>query len=211
MLSLDYSSRRDWFVCEGTPIIREWQKANKIEKILHSKLIFFHEYRLHFFHQGRNWWRTYSMENWVGDYQPNFCIGNMKFRNDRKVFQIDSPNLKWISGFWKSFFSKTTDLASSFQVSIEFFLRSNFPSQIFDLLPCSGILMEQKCQKVTFVQTCFDIQTHNYSAYLLNFSSKVSIDSFFLDAHNSSLNFRKFVLYIRIRILSGQNGQKFYQ
>ena len=70
--------------------------------------------------------------------------------------------------------------------------------------PCSGILVDQKCQKVMLVLTCLDNQTHVSSTLPLHFSFKVSMGRFLLEAGCLFLNVMEFVLCIGIGVLIDQ-------
>ena len=48
----------------------------------------------------------------------------------------------------------------------------SIPLKLDGFSPCSGILMDQKCQKLLLVVTCRDIQTHNSSALLASYFSQ---------------------------------------
>ena len=72
-----------------------------------------------------------------------------------------------------------TSLLSRSQ-SKAFYLICNIPSEIIDFISCSGILIDQICEKKTLLfWICLDIQTHISLFYLFCFSIEELIDSFF--------------------------------
>ena len=92
-----------------------------------------------------------------------------------------------------------------------FYLFWNFPFKMINCISCSGILMDQKCEKMLFL-TCLNVQTQISSLpYLLRFTIKESIEFFFsFEADYLFLNILKIILYIGIKMLIDHKWQKCY-
>ena len=127
--------------------------------------------------------------------QSRSCIGILIVQNAGIVLKIDS------SLFPNSSHSKTIDFPPwSCQSEIFYFWDTAW--KILNVLPCSGILMDCKCQRVLFVLTCFDTQI--FSDLPASLSVTVSICSFLIEADCSFLYVFIIVLYIGIGFIVGQ-------
>ena len=106
--------------------------------------------------------------------------------------------------FCSSCFSKPTGLVSSFKVPIKSFLlvlKCSVKNHWF--FPCSGILMDQKCQEMLLVLKC-QHKLIFLQIYLLRFSIKVSMHTLLAEADFSFPNIMNNLLYVEIGVLIDQ-------
>ena len=85
-----------------------------------------------------------------------------------------------------------------------------FPKKTNSFSPWSGILMDQKCQKMQLVLTCQIFNPKSLPFYLRRFLIRVSTNTLLLEADNSFLNIMKKILYVEIGVLIDQKWQKCY-
>ena len=124
-------------------------------------------------------WSIFCWKIWVASVskKPMSLVPALASWWTRKARNVCTMDWSW---FWNPCFSITTDwfLLSRSQSNV-FYLCWNIPSETFDFLPCSAILMDQKSQKMllNFHASIFKLKF--LQLYLLQFPFKMSIDSFF--------------------------------